>query len=219
MKTCRRGKPLAAVLAAVSSRIDGRWNLRVVPGNHVGDAVVATPVATGLKIDRWYDKSTRNWIVTMRDSGGHQVGDAIVVYRRDEAAAIKPGHPSFNLPKPDPVILMGSALRKFVMALEPGSKLLEDKNYVYHGTAVENLDGIRRRGLQPTDTLWTKKPAIYATVAWSRAGAWGPLVLRVPASLPWRPVGDGMLYLYKAIPAIDVQALTDNGWMRVNNVP
>jgi len=53
---------------------------------------------TDLTIRRWYDKSTRNWIVTLHDSDDNQVGDSIVVYSRGEASNIKKDNPAFNVP-------------------------------------------------------------------------------------------------------------------------
>lgn len=54
-----------------------------------------------LRLDRWYDKSTRQWIVTLKDKEDNQVGDAIFVALSTEAARIGKDHPGFNLPKPD----------------------------------------------------------------------------------------------------------------------
>lgn len=54
-----------------------------------------------LRIDRWWDPSTKNWVVTLRDKDNHQVGDSIVVYDGFDARQIKKSHPSFNVPKED----------------------------------------------------------------------------------------------------------------------
>lgn len=42
-----------------------------------------------LKLDRWFDPSTRNWICTLRDAEGNQVGDSIVVGDRRSAMDLK----------------------------------------------------------------------------------------------------------------------------------
>lgn len=62
------------------------------------DSRAEAPPLEQLYIDRWYDKSTRNWVVTLKDRQGHQWGDTIVVFQRSEAMQIKKDHPSFNLP-------------------------------------------------------------------------------------------------------------------------
>ncbi len=41
-----------------------------------------------LKIERWYDRSSKNWIVQLLDPEGNQVGNAIYVYSKKEANAI-----------------------------------------------------------------------------------------------------------------------------------
>jgi hypothetical protein len=42
-----------------------------------------------LKLDRWYDRSTRSWIVRAVDAEGNQIGDAIYVATKGEALAVK----------------------------------------------------------------------------------------------------------------------------------
>lgn len=50
-----------------------------------------------LTLDRWYDKSTRNWIITLKDKAGNQVGDAIFVATSTDAKGIKKTNPAFNV--------------------------------------------------------------------------------------------------------------------------
>lgn len=50
--------------------------------------VHATVNFDSLHVDRWYDKSTRNWICTLQDADGNQVGDSIVVGNRAHAMQI-----------------------------------------------------------------------------------------------------------------------------------
>ncbi len=64
-------------------------------------ASLPSPPLSQLRIDRWYDRSTDNWVVTLKDKNGVTWGDSIVVYRASEARAIKKDNPSFNLPKDD----------------------------------------------------------------------------------------------------------------------
>lgn len=39
----------------------------------------------GLHTDRWYDRSSRNWIVQLLDENGYQIGTAVYVYSKQEA--------------------------------------------------------------------------------------------------------------------------------------
>lgn len=47
-------------------------------------------------LDRWFDKTARNWIVTCLDENGDQVGDSVVVGTRGEAMGIKLDNPAFK---------------------------------------------------------------------------------------------------------------------------
>lgn len=46
-------------------------------------AADASPSA--LRLDRWYDRKNRTWVVQAKDSAGNQVGDAIYVATKREA--------------------------------------------------------------------------------------------------------------------------------------
>jgi hypothetical protein len=48
-----------------------------------------------LKLVRWFDKSTKNWVVTLQDKAGEEVGEPIVVGTREAAMKIKKDNPSF----------------------------------------------------------------------------------------------------------------------------
>jgi GNAT superfamily N-acetyltransferase len=41
-----------------------------------------------MKIDMWYDRYTKNWVVQLKDSKGYQIGDAHYVYTKREASDI-----------------------------------------------------------------------------------------------------------------------------------
>lgn len=41
------------------------------------------------RIDQWYDRRTRSWVVQRMDAQGNQVGDAEYVYTRREADLIR----------------------------------------------------------------------------------------------------------------------------------
>lgn len=36
-------------------------------------------------VDMWYDRTTRNWVVQVKDEHGNQIGDAVYVYTQPEA--------------------------------------------------------------------------------------------------------------------------------------
>ncbi|TVY09920.1 hypothetical protein [Paenibacillus cremeus] len=38
------------------------------------------------KVDKWYDRGTRSWVVQLKDHEGNQIGDAIYVASKSEAA-------------------------------------------------------------------------------------------------------------------------------------
>ena len=38
-----------------------------------------------MKVEKWYDRHSRNWIVQLLDAEGNQVGNAIYVYTKGEA--------------------------------------------------------------------------------------------------------------------------------------
>ena len=40
------------------------------------------------RLDRWYDRGSRSWIVQLKDEAGNQVGDAIFVGTRSEANGV-----------------------------------------------------------------------------------------------------------------------------------
>lgn len=39
-----------------------------------------------VKVERWYDRRSRNWIVQLLDEDGNQIGDAYYCYTKKEAS-------------------------------------------------------------------------------------------------------------------------------------
>lgn len=37
------------------------------------------------KVDRWYDRRTRSWVIQLKDKEGNQIGNAIYVASKGEA--------------------------------------------------------------------------------------------------------------------------------------
>lgn len=88
---------------------DGTWPITifvVVPGtysikfglfDHIRDKLQASSKEeASTKLDRWYDRDGKNWIVTLKDENGDQIGDAVVVGTHLDAMNVKKDHPSFK---------------------------------------------------------------------------------------------------------------------------
>ena len=38
-----------------------------------------------MKVEKWYDRYSRNWIIQLLDAKGNQIGNAVYVYTKNEA--------------------------------------------------------------------------------------------------------------------------------------
>lgn len=61
--------------------------------------IYATVDRSKLTLDRWFDRSTRNWICTLKDKDGNQVGDSIVL--GDKLSAMRLTKDDFNIDPTD----------------------------------------------------------------------------------------------------------------------